>query len=143
LIGWARTHELPIIFTQEMHRPDQSDYGIELEFEAPHCFEGGRGCEFADGLLVGESDYRIIAKRRYDCFMGTELDLFLRCKRIANLICCGVCTNICVMSTVFTARNLDYRVVLPTDAVAGTSIEHHNAAIFCMSAVFAYITTSA
>jgi biuret amidohydrolase len=142
LVAWAREHELPIVFTQEVHRPDRSDYGIELEFEAPHCLEGTRGCEMADGLSIAVNDYRITTKRRYDCFMGTDLDLLLRCKRIENLVCCGVCTNICVMSTVLTAKNMDYRVLLPTDAVAGTSIEHHDAALFCMSAVFAYITDS-
>ena len=143
LIEWARRYQLPIIFTHEMHRPDRSDYGIELEFEPLHCLEGTRGCELASGLLVEASDYRIIAKRRYDCFLGTDLDLLLRCKRVENLVCCGVSTNICVMSTVLTARNMDYRVVLPSDTTAGSSAAHYEAALLCMSDVFAYITTSA
>jgi nicotinamidase-related amidase len=47
------------------------------------------------------------------------------------------------MSTVFTARNLDYRVLLPRDAVAAVSPAHQQAALLCMSDVFAYITTCA
>ncbi|WP_437735228.1 cysteine hydrolase family protein [Sorangium sp. So ce1335] len=143
LIGWARRWQLPILLTHEMHRPDRSDYGIELEFDPVHCLEGTRGCELTDGLSVAPGDYRIVAKRRYDCFLGTDLDLLLRCKRIENLVCCGVSTNVCVMSTVLTARNLDYRVLLPADAVAGISAAHHEAALLCMSDVFAYITSSA
>jgi nicotinamidase-related amidase len=73
--------------------------------------------------------------------LGTDLDLLLRSKRIENLICCGVTTHVCVMSTVFTARNLDYRVLLPRDAVAAVSAAHQQAALLCMSDVFAYITT--
>jgi nicotinamidase-related amidase len=142
LAGWARAHELTIIWSQEMHRPDRSDYGIELEFEPVHCLEGTRGCDLVDGLSVAADDYRVIAKRRYDCFMGTDLNLLLRCKRIENLVCCGVLTNICVLSTVLTARNMDYRVLLPSDALAGSSIDHHHAALLCMSEVFAYITNS-
>ena len=46
------------------------------------------------------------------------------------------------MSTVFTARNLDYRVLVPRDAVAGVSAAHQAAALLCMSDVFAYVTTS-
>ena len=140
---WARAHGVPVIFTYEMHRADRSDYGIELEFDPVHCLEGSAGSELALGLELQSSDYRIVGKRRYDAFLGTDLDLLLRSKKIENLICCGVTTHVCVMSTVFTARNLDYRVLLAQDAVAAVSAEHQQAALLCMSDVFAYITTSA
>jgi nicotinamidase-related amidase len=143
LAVWARAHALPVIFTYEMHRADRSDYGIELEYDPLHCLEGSAGCELATGLGVLASDYRILGKRRYDAFLGTDLDLLLRSKKIENLICCGVTTHVCVMSTVFTARNLDYRVLLARDAVAAVSPDHQAAALLCMSDVFAYITTSA
>jgi nicotinamidase-related amidase len=44
------------------------------------------------------------------------------------------------MSTVYTARNLDYRVLVPRDAVAAVSPDHQEAALLCMSDVFAYVT---
>lgn len=140
LIAWAREHGLPVIFTHEMHRADLSDYGIELEFDPVHCLEGTPGCELTDGLDARPGDYRIRNKRRYDCFLGTDLDLLLRSRRIANLVCCGVTTHCCVMSTVYSARNLDYRVLVPQDAVAAVSPEHQAAALLCMSDVFAYVT---
>jgi nicotinamidase-related amidase len=140
--AWARAHGLPVIFTHEMHRADRSDYGIELEFDPVHCLEGSAGTELAAGLEVVEGDYRIHGKRRYDAFLGTDLDLLLRSKKVENLICCGVTTHVCVMSTVFTARNLDYRVLLARDAVAAVSADHQQAALLCMSDVFAYIVTS-
>jgi nicotinamidase-related amidase len=141
LIAWARPQNIPIIFTHEMHRPDLSDYGIELEYDPVHCLESTSGCELADGLDAQPDDYRIRNKRRYDCLLGTDLDLLLRCQKIENLICCGVTTHVCVMSAVYTARNLDYRVLLPQDAVAAVSPDHQAAALLCMSDVFAYITT--
>jgi nicotinamidase-related amidase len=91
---------------------------------------------------VEPTDYRITGKRRYDGFLGTDLDLLLRSKKVENLVCCGVTTHVCVMSTVLTARNLDYRVLLARDAVAAVSPDHQAAALLCMSDVFAYITTS-
>jgi nicotinamidase-related amidase len=142
LTAWARRHGAPVIFTQEMHRRDRSDYGIELEFDPVHCLEGTAGCELVAGLDVGPQDHRILNKRRYDSFFGTDLDLLLRARRIENLICCGVTTHVCVMSTVFTARHLDYRVLVPRDAVAAVSPDHQAAALLCMSDVFAYITTA-
>jgi nicotinamidase-related amidase len=142
LIAWARRHGVPVIFTQEMHRPDHSDYGIELEYDPVHCLEDGPGCDLVGGLDVRPEDRRIRAKRRYDCFLGTDLDLLLRGLGVRNLVCCGVTTHVCVMSTVYTARNLDYRVVVPHDAVAGVSPAHHAAALLCMSDVFAYVSST-
>ena len=142
LCTWARSHGVPVIFTFEAHRPDHSDYGIELEYDPVHCLEGGPGCELAPGLEAHASDYRIAGKRRYDAFFGTDLDLLLRSRRVENLVCCGVTTHVCVMNTVFTARNLDYRVLLARDAVAAVSPDHQAAALLCMSDVFAYVTTS-
>jgi nicotinamidase-related amidase len=143
LSAWARAHAVPVIFTLEMHRPDQSDYGVELEYDPVHCLEGTDGCALVAALEVGEGDHLITAKRRYDAFHGTDLDLLLRARRIENLICCGVTTHVCVMSTVFSARHRDYRVLVPSDAVAAVSPDHQAAALLCMSDVFAYITTTA
>ena len=142
LAGWARQRGMPVIWTYEEHRSDRSEYGIELEYDPVHCLEGTPGCDLVDGLEVGAEDVRITRKRRYDCFLGTDLDLVLRAHQIENLVCCGVSTHVCVMSTVFTARNLDYRVLVPRDAVAGVSAAHQAAALLCMSDVFAYVTTS-
>jgi nicotinamidase-related amidase len=143
LISWARTHDLAIIFTYEMHRPDHSDYGIELEYDPVHCIEGTGGVKLHDGLDARATDWHLQNKRRYDCFHGTELDLLLRSRRKQNLVCCGVTTHQCVMSTVFSARHRDYRVLLAHDACAGVTPEHHAAAILCMSDVFSYVTDTA
>ena len=39
-----------VVFTQEMHRADLSDFGIELDFEPPHCLEGTPGMDVVAGL---------------------------------------------------------------------------------------------
>src|SRR6266581_221220 len=68
----------PVVFTQEMHRADLSDFGIELDFEPPHCLEGTPGMQIVAGLEPRPGDVRIQRKRRYDGFLGTDLDLALR-----------------------------------------------------------------
>jgi nicotinamidase-related amidase len=143
LAGWARQRGMPVIWTYEEHRPDRSDYGIELEYDPVHCLEGGEGVELAPGLEVAATDLHLHAKRRYDCFHGTELDLLLRCHHVENLVLCGVTTHQCVMSTAFSARHRDYRVLLARDACAAVSPAYHAAALFCLSDVYAYITDSA
>ncbi len=115
---------------------------IELEYDSVHCLEGTAGCELTDRLDIQPQDYRVHNKRRYDCFLDTDLDLLLRSKQIKNLISCGVNAHVCAMSTVYTAWSLDYRVLVPRDAIAGVTPAHHAVALLCMSDVFAYITTS-
>jgi nicotinamidase-related amidase len=139
----ARRLGFPVIFTQEMHRADLSDFGIELHFEPPHCLEGTPGMDLAAGLEPEPADVRIQRKRRYDAFLGTDLDAALRARGVENLLVTGVCTDICVISTVYHARNLDYRVFLLRDAVAGTTPARHEAAIACMEHVFAFVGTTA
>jgi nicotinamidase-related amidase len=137
----ARQAGAPVIFTQEAHRPGRQDFGIERFFEPIHCVEGGTGIDIVDGLAPEPSDLVIGAKRRYDAFLGTELDLVLRLHGIENLVVVGVCTDVCVSSTVQHARNLDYRCLVLRDATAGTSRERHEAALRCLEVAFARIET--
>jgi nicotinamidase-related amidase len=139
----ARLLSLPVVFTQEMHRADLSDFGIELAFEPPHCLEGTPGMDLVDGLEPEPGDLRIMGKRRYDAFLGTDLDLALRVRGIENLLITGVCTDICVICTVHHARNLDYRCFVLSDAVAGTTPERHRAALACIEQAFGYVGTVA
>ena len=134
----ARARSVPIIFTHELHRPDASDYGIELEYDPPHCEQGRAGAELHPALMVDAADYHI-HKRRYDAFVGTDLDILLRSLGIRNLLICGVDTDICVLGTVVSARNHDYRVAVIRDCCAGTSPAHHDAALLCMGSVFSRI----
>src|SRR6266581_5560346 len=137
----ARQVGAPVVFTQEAHRPGRQDFGIERFFEPIHCVEGGTGIEITDGLAPEPPDLVIGAKRRYDAFLGTELDLVLRLHEIENLVVAGVCTDVCVSATVQHARNLDYRCLVLRDATAGTSVERHEAALLCLEVAFARIET--
>lgn len=139
LASRARRRGFPVIYTQEMHRPEETDFGIELHFEPPHCLEGTDGPEVIDALKPEPEDIRITGKRRYDAFLGTDLDFVLRCAGVENLIVTGVCTDICVASTVQHARNLDYRCYVVRDGAAGTSPQRHDAALQCLEHVFAYV----
>ncbi|WP_426243325.1 cysteine hydrolase family protein [Nocardioides sp. LHG3406-4] len=135
----CRERGFPVIYTREMHRPGLEDFGIEGHFEPPHCLEGTEGAEIVAELEPQTNDFVIRAKRRYDAFLGTDLDVLLRGLKVQNLLVAGVCTDICVINSVFSARNLDYRCYVLSDAVDATSPERQDAALLCMSHVFAYV----
>jgi nicotinamidase-related amidase len=145
LIECARRTETPVIFTQEIHRPDHLDAGRERDPGAGlpypggqaddplpiHCVAGTTGAEIVDELEPNPVDVRI-AKRRYSCFLGTDLQLLLNGLDVQTLLITGVCSNICVLWTAGDAYQLDYHVRVIEDCIAGTSAEEHEAALTIM-----------
>ncbi|MGI8626180.1 MAG: cysteine hydrolase family protein [Geodermatophilaceae bacterium] len=140
LLDVARERQLPIIYTEERHRHD----GIDLEIansEPPHCLEGTSGIELVPLLRPRPADY-IVAKRRYSGFFATDLDLLLRSLRVDTLILAGAATDVCVRATAQDAHQLNYRVIVAREWVAGTSDDQHQAALHNIDYVFGYVTSA-
>lgn len=102
--------KIPIIFTQDWHRKDDSEFKIWK----PHCIQNTWGAEVIDELNPSDEDY-FIKKRRYSAFFGTDLDLLLRELNVDELVVCGVVTNICVLHTVADAVMRGYKVTVLND----------------------------
>ena len=64
-------------------------------------------------------DYYIV-KYRWSAFFQTYLDLALRTRRIDTLIISGGSTDVGVTSTLYSGRDLDYNMIVVSDA-CGTS----------------------
>lgn len=95
--------------------------------------------------FVPETDV-VVDKRRPSSFVGTDLDVLLRCRGIKTLVVTGVATSGCVESTVRDAVGFDYYVAVPEDCVAASSgRESHQRAVDSMRAHIRYkegVTTS-
>ncbi len=121
LLEAARARAMPVIFTCEVHRPEQVDFGRELDGDEPiHCVENTPGAELADGLGPRAGEWTI-HKRRYSAFFATDLDLLLRGLCVDTIIACGLLTDVCVHYTCVDAHQLDYRVRVARDACGGSS----------------------
>jgi nicotinamidase-related amidase len=110
----------PVIHLMDRHLPSDP----EFEMFPPHCVAGARGSEIIDALRPEEGD-RLIPKRRYSGFFGTDLDLTLREMGIEEVELAGVCTQICVLYTAADARMLHYKVKVHKDCVASFDPEAH------------------
>src|SRR5262249_8021724 len=125
-VAAARRAGVPVIYTQEAHRPGRVDSGREADpglGDQPvpeHCVEGTRGIEIVSELACAPGDFRVM-KRRYSCFLGTDLDLLLRGLRVDTLLVTGVDSNVCVLWTTGDGFQLDYHVRVIEDCTAGTS----------------------
>lgn len=123
----AKEKGIPVTTTQEQHRKAKIDFGRECDRESPeHCLEGSWGEKMIPTIDPEDSDFHIV-KRRYSAFMGTDLDIILKGMGMETLVITGVATDCCVGATSLDAHQLDYKVVVPEECVAGTSEDQHKA----------------
>ncbi len=132
VLATARKIGLPIIHSQEVHRQEMVDFGRELDGSEPvHCLENWAGTDFHPELYPRDGEYTI-AKRRYSCFFGTDLEILLRGLQVNTLVIMGTMTNVCVHYTVAEAHQRDYHFYVIEDCCAGSDWEAHWAALKAM-----------
>lgn len=119
-----RENDEPIVFICDSHETDDK----EFDMFPSHCVAGSSGSKIIEELDVRKTD-KIIRKRRYSAFYGTDLDLYLREKGVDEIYLVGVCTNICVLYTAADARNISYKVNIYKDGVASFDEEAHKFAL--------------
>lgn len=154
LFQWCRGKRIPVIHLVTTYRdvPEiRSNPFWRTRAEDPkatrknvlrHNLAGSPGCQVLPALL-DPSDWIVDTKKRYDCFVGTDLDFTLRTHGINTLIVTGVNTNSCVLSTVAAACSKDYAVIVPSDCVDTMDDRSlHEAALACIRTAFGFVMTS-
>jgi nicotinamidase-related amidase len=132
LVAAARQAAIPVIFFQETHRRSGVDFGRELDgTEGPHCVEGEEGTGLWPTLLPQETDY-FIAKRRYSCFFGTDLEILLKGLGVSTVVLIGGLTDVCIHYTFADAHQSDYYARVVEDCVLGSSESSHAASLNAM-----------
>jgi nicotinamidase-related amidase len=139
-IDKARACDIPVIFIQEVHRPDLIDFGRELDgSEDVHCLEDNPNTAIAaeqTGFLP--TDYHI-RKRRYSAFFGTDFEILLRGLDVDTLLLCGGLTDVCVHYTFVDGHQSDYFCRVIEDCVAGSTEQAHEYSLQAME----YLQTGA
>ncbi len=100
----------------------------EFEMFPPHSLEGAAGAEIVEELKPLPTE-RVIYKRRFSAFFGTDLDLTLREKGVTEIELVGCVTNICILYTAAEACMRSYSVRVPEKAVASFDPEAHRFAL--------------
>ena len=85
-----------------------------------------------DELAPEAQDY-LVPKYRWSAFFQTYLDLALRTRLIDTLIIAGGSTDVGIASTAFAARDLDYQLVIVSDACSSPEQDNHDQ---CMRRIF-------
>ena len=97
------------------------------------------GLELMPGIgRYGDAIVR--TKQRYDCFIGTDLELVLRAGRHDAVLLLGVNTNSCVIATAIAASVRDYAVFVVEEGVdTMLGPELHAAALSVIAASFGWV----
>ncbi|MFC1868250.1 cysteine hydrolase [Thermodesulfobacteriota bacterium] len=109
-----------------------------------HNLLGGPGVEIVPQLFE-KGDFIIHGKKRYSPFFATDLHFLLnRRLKVDTVILAGINTTSCVLCAGFEATNLDYRVVIASEACDSMDGEEmHNFALRLMSYTVGWTLTSA
>ena len=109
-----------VIFLKDSH--DEND--LEFTKFPKHCVSDTWGSEIINELAPVSGE-KIVPKKRYSGFYGTDLEKILQYANIEEVEVIGVCTSICVMDTVGGLANRDYNVSVPVKGVADLDNEMH------------------
>lgn len=146
LLRGARDAGMTVFFPAGAHAPDDADSvdrltdtDMELRTDGvrerpirPHFHRGSKDAEIAPELAPAAGDV-VVPKQRWSSFFQTNLDLQLRVRDIGTIVIAGGSTDVGIASTVFSARDLDYGIVVVRDACYSTRGPNHD---FFMERVF-------
>lgn len=107
----------------------------------PPIVRGSDRAANVDELPVQPED-QVILKPRLNPFIGTDLDLLLRARRIDTILLGGYSTNVGVESCARTAKDLGYNVVLLSDCCWNIDVELHEWSITKIMPMFARVMAS-
>ncbi len=153
----ARAAGLVVIHTREGHLPDLSDAPpAKVERGSPNARIGDPG-PMGRILIRGEpghdiietlypiDDEIIIDKPGKGAFYATGLDEILMKYGVANLLVCGVTTEVCVNTTVREANDRGYRCIVLSDCCASYFPQFHEIGLNMIKAqggIFGWVSDS-
>jgi nicotinamidase-related amidase len=136
LVAETRARGIPVIWIRVGRRPDRADVVdnlVDAEGFAWHrpnrpVVAGSYEAANVDELPVEPED-QVVLKPRIDPFIGTDLDLQLRARRVDTILLGGYSTNAGVESCARTAHDLGYNVVTVSDCCWNAASDLHEFAI--------------
>ena len=123
--------QLPVFATRDWH---PTNHGSFIKQGGPwpeHCIAGSTGAEFARGLHLPATVHIFstgieVENDGYSGFENPDLNKQLEKLSISRLFIGGLATDYCVFHTVCDALNLNYQVLLLTDAVRAVNVHRQD-----------------
>ena len=137
VVSKAAGYEGRVIFTRDTHGEDYLDTQAGKLLPVKHCICGEEGWELADGLkeLAGKDGSRVYDKPAFGCReLAEDLKKEHDSQPIEEILLCGLCTDICVISNALILKAFLPEVPIAVDAscCAGVTPESHQNALLAM-----------
>jgi nicotinamidase-related amidase len=129
----ARAAGVPVVHCTAEFRPDRAGSATNAPLLAvmgkrpDHLLVGSPEAEVVPELGPEPRDLVVPRRSGVSPFAGTALDVTLRNLGVRTVVAAGVSVNVAVLGLAIEAVNLGYRVVVTTDAVAGTPSDYADA----------------
>jgi nicotinamidase-related amidase len=154
LMNWCRGAGIPVIHMLTCYRDVaeiRSNAYFNLAARKPsdtrrnamiHNIKGGPGVQVMPEVLDSR-DFIVDTKKRYDCFLATDLDFLLRTHGINTLLITGVNTNSCVLAPTIAASVRDFAAIVVEDCVDTMDTpDLHTAALACIRTAFGSVLST-
>ncbi|HEX7605060.1 MAG TPA: isochorismatase family protein, partial [Usitatibacter sp.] len=138
LLGAARGAGAMVAYANADHRADRATSARTLrdadnrlrpladdDPDAPLLTGGTHEASIVRELAPRSGDF-LVPKHRWSAFHGTYLDLALRTRKVDTIVVTGGSTDVGVASTAFAARDLDYNLVIASDACTSPEQDNHD-----------------
>ena len=122
VIKEARQANIPVIYVVVRFRDGYPEVNLQNKLfralkESGRLREGTAGAEIDPKVAPLPADV-VVTQRRIGAFSTTDLGTVLRAMNINTLVLCGISTSGVVLSTVRRAADMDYKLVVVSDACA-------------------------
>jgi nicotinamidase-related amidase len=126
----ARVSGIPVMFVRVAFRPGypeaaESNATFAALAQAGDAMTQDHPATQVHAALEPRPDEPVVLKRRVSAFSGSDLDVLLRAAEADTLVLAGIATSGVVLSTLRQAADLDYRLIVLSDACADRDPEVH------------------
>ena len=149
LVDAARAAGVPVVWVELASDPNRlwaaSNWLRGKGFDEPMgddepCVIDTPGADWY-GVFPAVGELRV-AKRHYSGFQGTDLHAGLQELGVVWVIVAGLTTECCIAATATDAFQLDYPVLIPSDATAAYEVRVHENALEILGLTTAHIVSS-
>jgi nicotinamidase-related amidase len=128
-ISAARSAGIPVVYVTVSFRPGHPEISarnatFSAAAAAGRFVDGDPATEIHPAVAPGQGDL-LVTKRRVSAFTGSDLQVVLRSLGADTLVLTGIATSGVVLSTLRQAADLDYRLVVLSDACLDADPEVH------------------
>ena len=129
--------ELPVVLTTVIYRNENQASVFRARVPALNLLTpDSKWVRFDNRLPVSPSDLQL-EKRHASGFHGTDLDDWLKARRVDSIVVTGLTTSGCVRATAVDGLQNNYRVVVPREACGDRDAQAHEANLYDLDAKYA------